>query len=356
MIPTLSHDKITKLYVVRIGFIFATFSLPCKALLGPAGQYGHGTFKDYLLPTLVPAPSMNTWLLDQQNRQTYMQRGTNRDGYEGEPRSDVSTDGELDNDVATASISQQEPLKELLLSLADVTKRGFVATSDQRSQISDVILKLSECNPTTEPANAYYNRNPQKFDDDDTPTLAGSWTLVYTDAPDITSLDPTMAAGIPSFLPQNAKLGRIGQECIPEEALIKNVIEWKRPDWVQGILNQVGTEYSGGDESRVLQKVCVEATASPIRPTIVELKLSGFELVGSVDDGNSLPSNGIFSSLQEYAVHGPAAWFEKNPLSLNGQLKAPFGQFEILYLDSEMRIIRTGQGYFAVNIRQDAWF
>ena len=35
-----------------------------------------------------------------------------------------------------------------------------------------------------------------------------------------------------------------------------------------------------------------------------------------------------------------------------------FGTFEILYLDEEMRIIRTGQNYLAVNtrIRDDEWF
>jgi len=192
---------------------------------------------------------------------------------------------------------------------------------------------------------------------------------VYTDAPDITGLDATIAATsasgsalprIPSLLPQNAKLGRIGQECIPEESLIKNVIEWKRPDWVQGVLDKVGNDdRNDGNESRVLQKVCCEATASPIQPTIVELKLSGFELVGNKDGGDSYSSNGILASLQEYAVHGPAAWFERNPLNLSGPLKAPFGQFECLYLDRDLRIIRTGQGFFAVNVRQDEgreWF
>lgn len=345
MIATLSNERFSILYIVRIGLLVAAFSLPCAALLGPTTQ--HVTSRGYFLSTLVPSPSMNIRLFGEQERQQQLQLETNKDDYEG---------GML-NDVSTASTPPQEPLKELLLSLATLTKRGFVATSDQRSQISDTIAKLSKCNPTTEPATAYYDRNSQNFDDDnDTPTLAGKWTLVYTDAPDITGLDPTMAAGIPSFLPQNAKLGRIGQECIPEESLIKNVIEWKRPDWIQGILNQVGTEYSDGDESRVLQKVCCEATASPNQPTIVELKLAGFELIGDVDDDGSLPSNGIISSLQDYAVHGPAAWFRKNPLNLNGPLKAPFGQFELMYLDHDMRIIKTGQGFFAVNIRQEAWF
>lgn len=266
------------------------------------------------------------------------------------------------------SPSPQEALKESLLSLAAETKRGFIATSDQRSKISGIIARLSKYNPTTEPAKSYYNRVPQKMGSD-IPTLSGKWTLVYTDAPDITGLDATtttpLADGlalprIPSLLPQNAKLGRIGQECIPEESLIKNVIEWKRPDWVQEILNKVGTTKEDDvDNSRVLQKVCCEATASPIKPTIVELKLSGFELQGDVDIAKSSNSNGILSSFQDYALRGPAQYFERNPVNLSGPLKAPFGQFECLYLDQDMRINRTGQGYFAVNVRlgeAEEWF
>jgi len=300
---------------------------------------GFGANRDYRVSTLAPPsfinqsiPPTSTQLFEDRSQQN----PTNADDKNEE----------------------REQLKESLLSLAAETKRGFIATSDERSQLSGIITKLAEYNPTTEPANAYYDRTPKKYDGS-TPTIAGKWTLVYTDAPDITGLDTTTAR-IPSLLPQNAKLGRIGQECIPEESLIKNVIEWKRPDWVQGVLDQVGNnDRNEGDESRILQKVCCEATASPIQPTIVELKLSGFELVGNKDGGDSYSSNGILASLQEYAVHGPAAWFERNPLNLSGPLKAPFGQFELLYLDRDLRIIRTGQGFFAVNVRQvegGEWF
>ncbi|OLP79064.1 COP9 signalosome complex subunit 8 [Symbiodinium microadriaticum] len=36
-------------------------------------------------------------------------------------------------------------------------------------------------------------------------------------------------------------------------------------------------------------------------------------------------------------------------VNLRGPLSAPFGKFEILYLDEEIRIIRTGQGWYSVN-------
>jgi hypothetical protein len=53
---------------------------------------------------------------------------------------------------------------------------------------------------------------------------------------------------------------------------------------------------------------------------------------------------------------GPARLLKNNPVKLRGPLKAPFGKFEILYLDEDMRIIKTGQGYYAVNIRGEVWF
>lgn len=342
--------------VLKIVLLFAILLSSCEALITTPRKGGLRTKCGYHLSTIHPP-----FLTHLTTRHTNMQLFDQKEQLSQQPQQQIS-------DVVATSPPPQEPLKKTLLSLAAETKRGFIATSDQRSKLSSIITKLSECNPTTEPANAYYDRVPQKYDGN-TPTLAGKWTLVYTDAPDITGLDPTMAttsaAGsalprIPSLLPQNAKLGRIGQECIPEKSLIKNVIEWKRPDWMQGILNQVSTSNGDdGDNSRVLQKVCCEATASPIKPTIVELKLSGFELEGNVDGGDSSTTNGILSSLQEYARHGPAAYFEKNPLNLSGPLKAPFGQFECLYLDKDMRIIRTGQGFFAVNVRQEEmneWF
>jgi len=271
----------------------------------------------------------------------------------------------VSTDSSESLESPSDSIKTNILSLAEETKRGFTATSKQRSQVSTLIKQLSDLNPSSEPAQAFYEGTDRQPDDDESPTLSGKWTLVYTDAPDITTLDPNLSS-IPSLLPSNVKLGRIGQECIPEESTIKNVIEWRRPDWLKGVLEQIGRnaeeiDGSSGQGSRVLQKVCCEAKGSPSQPSKVDLKLTGFELLGNVDNGvnDDLRTSGILPSLEDIVVHGPAALFEKNPLRISGPLSAPFGQFELLYLDSSMRIIKTGQGFYAVNVREekgDEWF
>lgn len=230
-------------------------------------------------------------------------------------------------------------LEKDLFKIADSTNRGFTASSSERKRAREIIFDLAAYNPTAEPAAPYYNttRTTTTADKDGSPTLAGKWTLVYTDAPDITSLD----AGGPFA---TAKLGRIGQECEPP--LIKNVIEWKRPDWAKSL------PFSGTDQSRVLQKVCVQATASPDKPLIVNLKLVGIEVVSGSSSGNATTFG---EAIQQNGL--PAAWFQSNPLELRGPLTAPFGQFEVLYLDDRMRIIKTGQKYLAVNIRnEEDWF
>lgn len=167
--------------------------------------------------------------------------------------------------------------------------------------------------------------------------------MIYTDAPDITSLD----SGGPFA---TAKLGRIGQECNPPS--IKNVIEWLPPDWASSL-----PFISYDESSRVLQKVCCEGSATPQYPKVVNLKLVGLELLGEKGtesgDGDEGSRNIGFNSI----FGGPAALLETNPLKLRGPLAAPFGKFEILYLDDDMRITKTYQGYVAVNVREaDPWF
>jgi hypothetical protein len=170
-------------------------------------------------------------------------------------------------------------------------------------------------------------------------------------------------------------LGRIGQECDADQNTILNIIEWKRPDWLGNILNKskTGNQQNGdnGDDidynkNRVLQKVVCEAIASPDKPFVVDLKLVGFELIGETDDSLTssdtkgsigFPSLPGFPPLDSILNQGPAAILSKNPVSLRGPLKAPFGMFEVQYLDEEMRIIKTGQGYYAVNVREsEPWF
>ena len=146
------------------------------------------------------------------------------------------SDNTDDNDNDLESFQQRQALKLSLLFQAKDAKRGFGATNTERKEILDIITQLSALNPTAEPAAAYYENN-LRTNLDDGPTLSGKWTLVYTDAPDITSLDPSSSSSalIPPP-PPSAKLGRIGQECDAGENTISNIIEWKRPDWLGNIL------------------------------------------------------------------------------------------------------------------------
>ncbi|KAL7523351.1 hypothetical protein ACHAXR_000717, partial [Thalassiosira sp. AJA248-18] len=254
---------------------------------------------------------------------------------------------------SSPSVSEESPaisldpeavrLKDDLVALAAATRRGlpiatqkFSASRTDRDTAKSIINNLSKYSPSDEPAAAFYKDGDGKSNNGARSTLAGKWTLVYTDAPDITSLD-----GGPF---STAKLGRIGQECDPPS--IKNVIEWQRPDWASSL------PFSGGESSRVLQKVCCEGSATPDNPKMLDLKLLGLELSGmNGSDGND-GEGGLNAFL-----NGPAALFESNPVKLQGPLAAPFGKFDILYLDEDMRITKTYQGYFAVNIREEnTWF
>ncbi|EED92207.1 predicted protein [Thalassiosira pseudonana CCMP1335] len=239
-------------------------------------------------------------------------------------------------------------LKNDLISLAQATRRGFSASRADREKAWQIVDGLSTFNPTKEPASAYYNENTSSsstnINSSPPPSLAGKWTLIYTDAPDINSLDTT---GNPFA---TAQLGRIGQECNPPS--IKNVIEWKRPDWLP-----LSLPFSGGEGSRVLQKVCCEGSATLDEPAVVELKLVGLELEGDDDTTNNSNNNG--DDRNNKLLNGPAGFLENFPVKLQGPLVAPFGKFEILYLDGTMRITRTHQGFTAVNVREDKeskWF
>ncbi len=298
-------------------------------------------------------------------------------------RSSSSTTS-TDEDVDLKLFQQRQALKLSLMFQAQDVKRGFDATNEQRKEISKVIQQLASLNPTKEPAAAYYEtiKSNAMGDNDDqgqdgrqsAPSLSGKWTLIYTDAPDITGLDPSAsaAASLIPPPPPSAKLGRIGQQCNAGEKTIKNIIEWKRPDWLGNILNgAAAASTDDSSNSRVLQKVVCEASASPERPFVVDLTLVGFELVGETAPGGSSSSGGGggassssektklpgLASFSSILNEGPASILSKIPISLRGPLKAPFGKFEIQYLDEEIRIVKTGQGYYAVNLRESQpWF
>lgn len=230
-------------------------------------------------------------------------------------------------------------LIEKLVYLALTTNRGFQASTAERRRARDLIFSLERLNPTLEPASAYYADDCRRPDTLGVPTISGKWTLIYTDAPDITSLDTTRNPF------STAKLGRIGQDCNPP--YVKNVIEWMRPNWASAL------PLSGSEETRVLQKVVTSASATPEKPNVVNLKIAGLELVSP----NNTSGGGFSNRIQKDGII--AGLISSNPVDLKGPLNPPFGQFKILYLDDEVRITLTSQYNVAVNRRcneNEEWF
>jgi hypothetical protein len=88
--------------------------------------------------------------------------------------------------------------------------------------------------------------------------------------------------------------------------------------------------------------------------------VAGLSFESVSDDKNSDTTNS--KSLQEEIERQGLlpALLKRSPINLQGPWRPPFGKFEILYLDDEFRMIRTGQGFVAVNRRNSApvddWF
>lgn len=265
-------------------------------------------------------------------RDTFYQRPTSTRLVATAQEPGSYTGGPFDIDSEPSLPDEVIALKEQLLVLADQTSRGFQASDQQRKAARRIIFRLATYNPTAEPVRAYYPSSGP-VTDNQKPSLTGKWTLVYTDAPDITSLQGNLLA----------ELGRIGQECHPPT--IKNVIEWRQPAWAAGL------PLAGPSSSRVLQKVVTQAKSDPKKPLLVDLDLAGVQ----VETDASAASSNLAAAIAEQGL--VAGLVGMQPLDLQGPLKAPFGQFEVLYLDDEMRIIKTGQNYVAVNVRPEVeWF
>ncbi len=212
--------------------------------------------------------------------------------------------------------------KEELLHLCQRTKGGFEATSQDRRQIERLIeqqqmnkdLKLVIETAIQE----YYEGKETSF-------LRGKWDLLYTDAPDILSLQTS------SFLPTNPlapQLGRIGQDCT-NPPIIENVIEWKKPSTTTNLL----PSFLSSLPERILQKVSCR---------------------GSYDKNNSKLDNQVNLSILGARLEMPSNSSSSSPTPL---ITLPFGSFQILYIDSEIRITKTSQNYYAINRRsKDPWF
>lgn len=257
-----------------------------------------------------------------------------------------SMEGALTETPPATVIPEAQRLKSELMDLADRTKRGFNASRDDKRKAKEIVESLQRYQTIPDPASSYYDPSAISsitagdYDTSNT-NISGKWTLIYTDAPDITGLDTSRNPF------STAKLGRIGQECSPP--YIKNVIEWVRPDWAKDL------PFSGSEDSRILQKVVTSGSATPSKPTFVDLKVAGLELMAGSSD---VDSSNVAETIQSQGL--PAGLLSINPVDLKGPLNPPFGRFEILYLDEEFRAIRTSQNFLAVNRRivneEDEWF
>ena len=252
-------------------------------------------------------------------------------------------------------------LRQELIDLGQRTDRGFRASRLERERARSIMFDLARYNSVREPAALYYKENEghTSVDSEKIPSLRGQWTLIYTDAPDITGL------GQPSPF---VELGRIGQDNT-EPPLICNVIEWLSPSWATNIPFLVG---QSKDSARVIQKVVTTGSAVPKSPTVVDLSVVGIQLTTtktSSPEADSAESNRlnlreaieqdglIVGLLQRQQQEKKANAVDL--LRLEKSQQPPFGSFEILYLDDDFRITKTSQNHFAVNVRVqpgDEWF
>ena len=117
-------------------------------------------------------------------------------------------------------------LLEDVRALAAATGAGFQATSAERAEMQRLVDALSACNPTSEPAAAFYPPDLRSDADGNGAgaTLRGRWRLIYSDAPDIT--------GLARQAPPLGELVRVGQECGGDT--IANVITYRPSGWLRG--------------------------------------------------------------------------------------------------------------------------
>ena len=198
-----------------------------------------------------------------------------------------------------ASAASEPPEKSTLFSLLDGIDRGFAASSSQRKAVTSALEALKAVNPRPT---------------DGAIGLSGDWELLYTDAPDI--------LGLKNAGPL-AELRRVGQQIDAEAGTIENVIEYAPASWLP--LDAISAQ-----DDRVQQRVC---------------------LTYEVEKGTR-----CVCQVNTFGVN-PQTFFGVNlrsspPLKLpEAPFKVPFGNFDVLYNDGDIRVVRTIQGYYGVNRR-----
>ena len=189
-----------------------------------------------------------------------------------------------------ASAMAAVAVEPLMRALAPLGESGYLtANAAQRREVTDCLKSLSAAEPTARCAEQ----------------LDGDWLLLYTDAPDITGLDNSGPF---------VRLKRIGQSIDAAAGRIANVIEYEGREWLPG--------RAAGDALQ--QRVLLDYTVDASTGRKVTLSLSGLAIAPKQIAGVNLAS--------------------APPLKLQGPLSLPFGNFECMYNDGELRVVRTAQG------------
>ena len=188
---------------------------------------------------------------------------------------------------ATTEAPSYEEQKDAIRGAALLADRGFARSSSADAAVLKAVFALLDATEVSI-----------------TRSLAGNWTLLWTDAPDILNLGSPLA-----------RVGRIGQEI--KGNTIENIIEYYPPTWVPDRFRKDNVE----------QRVILEYERSGNK---VDLKVKGLKFAPKTLFGFGLESQ----------------------LTAAGPLALPFGSFDILFNDGDLRIVRTTQGFYSVNERR----
>jgi len=205
---------------------------------------------------------------------------------------------------ATADAGTAPTAAEALLDAVRGLDRGMAASAADRKRVNALIDDCAAVNPTL-------GRGADAVAELGTST----WSLLYTDAPDILGI-----RGGPL-----ARVDRIGQEITPSENRIANVIEYCPSEAAL----RLGGALVRGD--RVTQRVLLGYETSG--GDLVDLKLQGISLTPNMFLGQSVsPSRKLAGGF-------------------GGQIPAPtFGAFDYVYFDGIVRIVKTKQGWVSINV------
>ena len=197
---------------------------------------------------------------------------------------------------SAAAMTVAAATEPLMRALQLLGPDGYLtATSAQRRDITKCLEALAATDPSAQCA------ADGKLD--------GDWLLLYTDAPDITGLSNSGPF---------VRLNRIGQSIDAAGGKIQNVIEYTGREWLPG--------RAEGDTLQ--QRVLLDFEVKDNGRSVV-LNLKGLEIAPKQIAGVNLAA--------------------APPLTLQGPLSLPFGNFDCVFNDGGLRVVRTLQGYWSVN-------